>query len=103
MNEMGCESDDALLVAAAQGDGNAIAIDDEDLLAIEQRAAAGAVSVERLLEELPAEQRAAIRARVLDERDYAEIALELECSTQVVRQRVSRGLRTLRARIGEGS
>jgi RNA polymerase sigma factor (sigma-70 family) len=80
-----------------------IAVDDEDLHRVEERAAAGAPALERLLAELPDEQRAAVRARVLDERDYAEIALELECSPQVVRQRVSRGLRTLRTRIGERS
>jgi RNA polymerase sigma factor (sigma-70 family) len=48
---------------------------------------------------LPAEQRHAIHARVVQDRDYAEIAGELHCSEAVVRQRVSRGLRTLRARL----
>ncbi|MDO9407523.1 RNA polymerase sigma factor [Patulibacter sp.] len=51
----------------------------------------------RLLDRLPAEQREAVIAHVLDDRDYAEIAVELECSTAVVRQRVSRGLSTLRS------
>ncbi len=51
------------------------------------------------LAELPGEQQSAIHARVLQERDYAEIASELQCSEAVVRQRVSRGLRTLRARL----
>lgn len=51
------------------------------------------------LAELPAEQRRAIEAHVLEERDYAEIAGELRCSEAVVRQRVSRGLRTLRTRL----
>lgn len=49
---------------------------------------------------LPDEQRTAIEARVLDERDYAQIAGELRCSQALVRQRVSRGLRNLRERIG---
>lgn len=49
-----------------------------------------------LLDELPAEQREAVRARVLDERTYPEIAAELRCSESVVRQRVSRGVRTMR-------
>jgi RNA polymerase sigma-70 factor (ECF subfamily) len=80
-----------------------IALDDADLLAVEERAAAGTAALARLLDELPAEQRDAVQARVLDERDYAEIARELECSPQVVRQRVSRGLRTLRTRMGERS
>ena len=52
---------------------------------------------------LPEQQQRAIHARVLQDRDYAEIADELRCSEAVVRQRVSRGLRTLRARLaGEG-
>jgi RNA polymerase sigma factor (sigma-70 family) len=48
---------------------------------------------------LPGEQRQAIEARVLDEREYPEIAQELRCSEALVRQRVSRGLRTLRTRL----
>lgn len=51
------------------------------------------------LAELPQEQRHAIEARVLQERDYAEIAGELQCSEAVVRQRVSRGLHALRTRL----
>lgn len=54
---------------------------------------------ESVLEELPEEQREAVRARVLDERSYSEIASELECSEALVRQRVSRGLRNLRIRL----
>ncbi|HEV3046005.1 MAG TPA: RNA polymerase sigma factor [Solirubrobacteraceae bacterium] len=52
-----------------------------------------------LLERLPAEQREAIRARVLDERSYGDIAGELETSELVVRKRVSRGLSRLRAEL----
>jgi RNA polymerase sigma factor (sigma-70 family) len=51
------------------------------------------------LARLPEEQQQAIDARVLQERTYTEIAGELDCSEAVVRQRVSRGLRTLRARL----
>ena len=51
------------------------------------------------LARLPDEQQRAIDARILQERGYAEIAGELSCSEAVVRQRVSRGLRTLRARL----
>lgn len=51
------------------------------------------------LAELPSEQREAIGARVLEDRGYDEIATELACSEAVVRQRVSRGLRTLRTRL----
>jgi len=52
-----------------------------------------------LLSELPEDQRLAITGRVLEDRDYGELATALECSPSVVRQRVSRGLRTLRARM----
>jgi len=52
-----------------------------------------------LLDDLPADQRIAIAARVVDERGYAELAQSLSCSPSVVRQRVSRGLRGLRARL----
>jgi RNA polymerase sigma factor (sigma-70 family) len=54
-----------------------------------------------LVEELPAEQRAAVRARIVDDREYADIAKDLRCSEQVVRKRVSRGLARLRDRLGE--
>ncbi|HTA13885.1 MAG TPA: RNA polymerase sigma factor [Solirubrobacteraceae bacterium] len=49
-----------------------------------------------LAEELPPDQLDALRARVLDERGYEEIARELECSAAVVRKRVSRAISTLR-------
>jgi RNA polymerase sigma factor (sigma-70 family) len=52
-----------------------------------------------LLEDLPYDQREALRARVVEEREYDDIARELCCSEAVVRQRVSRGLASLRARM----
>lgn len=52
------------------------------------------------VESLPGAERDAIRARVVEERGYAEIAAELSCSESVVRQRVSRGLARARARLG---
>ena len=54
----------------------------------------------QLLEGLPAAQAEAVRAHVIDERDYGEIAGELDTSEAVVRKRVSRGLATARRRIG---
>lgn len=51
------------------------------------------------LAELPDDQRVAVRGRVVDGVEYAELAGRLACSESVVRQRVSRGLRTLRARL----
>jgi len=56
----------------------------------------GDVRVREWLAGLPVEQAAALRARVLEQREYGEIAAELECSEAVVRQRVSRALRKLR-------
>jgi RNA polymerase sigma factor (sigma-70 family) len=52
-----------------------------------------------LVDGLPPDQRDAVRARVVDERDYDEIAKDMRCSEAVVRKRVSRGLGTLRARL----
>jgi RNA polymerase sigma factor (sigma-70 family) len=52
------------------------------------------------LDALPAEQARAVRGRVIDEHDYDELARRLDCSESVVRQRVSRGLRALRAQLG---
>jgi RNA polymerase sigma factor (sigma-70 family) len=48
---------------------------------------------------LPEEQQRAVTARVIEGYEYAEIAGELRCSEALVRQRVSRGLRTLRTRL----
>jgi RNA polymerase sigma factor (sigma-70 family) len=53
------------------------------------------------LDELPEDQRAAVRARIVEERAYAEIALSARTSESVIRKRVSRGLAGMRARIGE--
>jgi RNA polymerase sigma factor (sigma-70 family) len=58
----------------------------------------------RVLEELaglPAQQRAAVEARVLHELDYAQIAVATGASEVVVRKRVSRGLAALRGRLGK--
>ena len=78
----------------------AIAFDDEDLLRVQELVSVGGGALE-LLERLPAPQRDAVRARVLQELDYEQLALELGLSQQVVRQRVSRGLRRLRTLIEE--
>jgi RNA polymerase sigma-70 factor (ECF subfamily) len=52
--------------------------------------------LDKILGDLSPEQREAVVARVLDERDYDEIAAQLGCSQMVVRKRVSRGLMRLR-------
>ena len=74
-----------------------IALSDESLERIEQLGTSG-VALE-LLAGLPDDQRDAIRGRVVEERDYADLARSLQCSESVVRQRVSRGLRALRSRM----
>jgi len=53
-----------------------------------------------LLAGLPAEQRTAIRARVVDGQSYADVAGGHGVSEPVARQRVSRGLAALRQRMG---
>ena len=53
-------------------------------------------ALRELMDELPPEQRAAVEARVLDEREYAEIADAARTTEPVIRQRVSRGLSRLR-------
>jgi RNA polymerase sigma-70 factor (ECF subfamily) len=78
----------------------AIAFEDEDILRVQEMASVGEEALE-LLEQLPAAQRDAIRARVLEEQDYERLALELGHSQQVVRQHVSRGLRRLRTLMEE--
>jgi RNA polymerase sigma factor (sigma-70 family) len=56
-----------------------------------------AIRLNALLDELPRDEADALRARVVDELDYADIASALECSEAVVRKRVSRGLARLRS------
>jgi RNA polymerase sigma-70 factor (ECF subfamily) len=53
------------------------------------------------LSELPADQRAAVQARVVEERAYAEIARAARTSESVIRKRVSRGLAGMRAKLEE--
>lgn len=73
-----------------------IQLDDRAIEIIEAAASAPAMQA---LETLAPEQREAIEARHLEERGYAEIAAELQCSESVVRKRVSRGLAALRVRL----
>ena len=55
--------------------------------------------VKGAFEELRADQREALRLRVIEGRSYREIAIALDCSEEVVRARVSRGLRCLAAQL----
>ncbi len=67
--------------------------DDEELARVDRL---GTRPVAELLASLPESQAAAIRARVLEEQPYDVVAMRLNCSELVARQRVSRGLSTLR-------
>jgi RNA polymerase sigma-70 factor (ECF subfamily) len=58
------------------------------------------VAVVELLDELPPDQREAVRARLVDDRPYGEIAAAEGVSEAAIRQRVSRGLASLRQRAG---
>jgi RNA polymerase sigma-70 factor (ECF subfamily) len=69
--------------------------DDRELIAMLGRDAAW-----HLINELPPDQREAVRAHVLDEQPYEDIALAADTSEAVVRKRVSRGLGALRQRMG---
>jgi RNA polymerase sigma factor (sigma-70 family) len=74
-----------------------IAFLDEELERVEAAMAREIAGDARaLVADLPADQREAVLARVVDERDYRDIASQQGCSEAVIRQRVSRGL----ARIG---
>ena len=81
-----------------------VVLEDRDLERVEELASlSDAGFLDRLLARLPLLQRDAVRARVLDERSYPEIAGEMACSEAVVRQRVHRGLSRLRERLKETS
>jgi RNA polymerase sigma factor (sigma-70 family) len=74
-----------------------ISLTEDDVRELEYLA--GEVTAVDLLEELPRDQRAALRARLVDERPYGEIAGAEGVSETVIRQRVSRGLAGLRRRM----
>ena len=75
-----------------------VVLDDRDLEQVEEISAETDLMWE-LAVRLDADQLQALQARVLDEREYAEIAAELQCSESVVRKRVSRALGVLRSDI----
>lgn len=75
---------------------------DEALERVEAVTDAGRAAdrLREMVERLPAEQRDAVLARIVEERSYEDIAGELTCSTAVIRQRVPRGLSALRTDYG---
>jgi RNA polymerase sigma factor (sigma-70 family) len=87
--------------SVADGTRRRLAMEPLELTDVDIEAVEDAAADEHLLAELesvlPADQFQAFTARVLDERDYDDIAGELECSPSVVRKRVSRALAHLRS------
>ncbi len=77
-------------------------LDEED---IDRRLSAGPLRADllRALDALPEEQRRAVALRVLHERSYDEVAVALGCTPATARQRVFRGLRTMKDRLPEVS
>jgi RNA polymerase sigma factor (sigma-70 family) len=75
-------------------------LEDEDLSRVDELASEGPAVFE-LVEQLPAVQRRALLARVVEERGYGEIAVEVGVSEAAVRQRVSRALAWLRKRTAQ--
>jgi len=71
-----------------------VEVTDEDVARIDALAEVSVVV--ELLQDLPTDQRTAVLARIVDEGEYADIAVTQGVSEAVVRQRVSRGLAGLR-------
>lgn len=72
---------------------------DETLEAVE--ATASTERILALINQLPASQRDAIRAFVIEDQPYVAIAESLGCDATTLRKRVSRGLASLRANYQE--
>jgi len=66
-----------------------------------ERVAGSEAAIADALAALPADQRAAVTARVVDEQGYEEIAARAHTSASVIRKRVSRGLAGMRTRLEE--
>ncbi len=74
---------------------NAIELQEKSLERLD-RMVVGDAWVAQLLSQLPEDERDAVRARVLEDRRYEDIASRLDTSSLVIRKRVSRGLARLR-------
>ncbi len=72
-----------------------VPIDDSDIDRVLQMAAETDLLI-ALADELPPDQFEAVRAHVLDEQGYGQLAQRLQCSEAVVRKRVSRAIAALR-------
>src|SRR6185437_999703 len=76
-----------------------IELTDEMLERVEAVADAELAHVDVALAALPDDQRAAVHARIVEDHDYPAIAAAQAISEPAARQRVSRGLAALRARM----
>ncbi len=81
----------------------AVALDDGDLDRIEEVAQGERGRLAALVDDLPDDERYAVRSRVLEDRPYREIATELRCSEMVIRKRVSRGLARMRDQLKDST
>jgi RNA polymerase sigma factor (sigma-70 family) len=81
-----------------------LGLDDAALDRAEELAdlALGGVGAASLVDDLPAGERDAVLARVVDEQSYAEVAARLGISQPAARQRVKRGLARLAFWVKEG-
>jgi RNA polymerase sigma-70 factor (ECF subfamily) len=77
-----------------------VALSDADVERVEELASLDE-EVLALARALPEPLRQALADRVIHERSYEEIASELRCSQSVIRQRVSRALKSLRSQMEE--
>lgn len=79
-----------------------VALSDREIERVEELAASAQLreAVARRLDELPPDQRDAVRLRVLEERPYQEVAEQMRISPVAARARVSRGLRALELSLG---
>ena len=80
-----------------------LGLHDDDLDRVEALASSARSAVLEAVEALPANEREAVRARIIEQREYREVAADLRCSESVVRQRVSRGLSRVRSQMSESS
>jgi RNA polymerase sigma factor (sigma-70 family) len=76
-----------------------IELGEDDLERVDALASASYSDLLAAVQSLPEHERDAVRARIVEERDYWELAERLRCSESVVRQRVSRGLRRIRTQV----
>ncbi len=78
-------------------------VEEEDFARIEQLAGTAELrgAVAKALRDLPADHRAALDLRVVQERSYEEVAAALGVTEDTARARVSRALRKLKTAVTE--